>query len=564
MRPLAADLSLERRRRLTRRLLPAVACVALVALAVGVIAGARHESSAERAARDFAAAWEREDFRGMHALLTPAAQARYPLADFTRAYRLTTAMATTRSLDAHDPDGERDGGVVIPTTVRTRVFGALDGDLVVPAGDDGVDWTPHLLFPGLSPGDQLSRTTRAPRRGRIVSADRKVLAQGPPEARTSPLGALGASIAGEMAAADDRRERLAVYARGFEPDTPVGRSGLERVFERQLAGRPGGRLLVGRRVIAEARPRRGRAVRTTINSQLQQAAVTALAGRLGGIAALDARTAEVRALAGIAFSAPQPPGSTFKIVTTTAALEQRLVTKADQFPIETQAVIDGVELDNANGESCGGSFKDSFAHSCNSVFAPLGVEVGARRLVDAAERYGWNARPTIPGELASTLPQGNEIRSPLELGASAIGQGRVLATPLVMASVAQTVAADGVRTVPSLRPGGSGRSVRVTRRRVARVLKELMVDVVEYGTGTAAALPGVKVAGKTGTAELEDTRTEEGEPPPESDPTKTDAWFTAFAPAGRPKIAVAVMLVRAGAGGETAAPAARLVLDAAL
>ena len=157
--------------------------------------------------------------------------------------------------------------------------------------------------------------------------------------------------------------------------------------------------------------RRGRNVRTTIDSELQQAAVTALAGRLGGVAALDARTAEVRALAGIAFSAPQPPGSTFKIVTTTAALEQRLVKKADQFPVETHAVIDGVELENANGESCGGSFKDSFAHSCNSVFAPLGVEVGARRLVDAAERYGWNARPTIVGEMPSTLPRPTRSRA---------------------------------------------------------------------------------------------------------------------------------------------------------
>jgi peptidoglycan glycosyltransferase len=563
MRPLAADLSIERRRRLTRRLLPALAGVAVLALAVGVMVGSGHESSGERTARSFAEAWERRDYAGMHALLTPSARSRYPLGDFTRSYRYTWALATAVSLDAHDPDGERDRGVVVPTTVRTRVFGELDLDLVVPAGDDGVDWAPHLLFPGVSPGEQLTRTMRIPRRGRLVSIDGRVLAQGPPQARSSPLGALGGSIAGGMAAPDDARERLAVFARGFKPDTPVGVSGLEHVFERELAGRPGGRLLAGARVLAESRPRPGPNVRTTINSNLQQAADTALAGRLGGIAALDARTAEVRALAGIAFSAPQPPGSTFKIVTTTAALEQRLVTKREQFPIETHAVIDGVELDNANGESCGGSFKDSFAHSCNSVFAPLGVKVGARRLVDAAERYGWNAVPAIPGEQPSTLPRAGEIRSPLEVGASAIGQGRVLATPLVMASVAQTVAARGVRTLPSLRPGGSGRSVRVTNPRVAGTLEELMLDVVEYGTGIAGALPGVKVAGKTGTAELEDTRGPEAEEI-ESDPTNTDAWFTAYAPAPRPKLAVAVMLVRAGAGGETAAPAARLVLDAAL
>ena len=563
MRPLASDLSVERRRRLTQRLLPAVAGVALAALVAGLVMGSRYESESERTARSFAAAWERGDYGAMYELLTSEAQARYPREAFAQAYRDTAATATARSFDAGDPDGERDGDVVVPIAVRTRVFGTLERDLLVPAGDDGVDWAPYLLFPGLSPGEELRRETEAPRRGRIVSADGQVLAEGPPEARVSPLGALGGSIAGEMAPADDDEERRQVYARGFDADTPVGVSGLERVFERTLAGRPAGRLLADGRVIAESRARPGRNVRTTINSELQQAAVTALAGRLGGIAALDARTAEVRALAGIAFSAPQPPGSTFKIITTTAALEQRLVKKTDQFPIESHALIDGVKLDNANGELCGGSFKDSFAHSCNSVFAPLGVEVGAGRIVDAAERYGWNANPTIAGELPSTLPQANEITTPLEVGSTAIGQFKVLATPLVMASVAQTVAAGGVRTVPSLRLGGSRRSVRVTRRRVARTLTELMVDVVEYGTGTAAALPGVKVAGKTGTAELEDTRGPDAVEL-ESDPTNTDAWFTAFAPAGRPKLAVAVLLVRAGAGGATAAPAARIVLDAAL
>ena len=184
--------------------------------------------------------------------------------------------------------------------------------------------------------------------------------------------------------------------------------------------------------------------------------------------------------------------------------------------------------------------------------------------MDAAERYGWNAPATIPGEVASTLPPAAEIDTPLEVASTAIGQFETLATPLQMASVAQTIAMRGVRYPPTLSARRRPRGTRVTSRRVARTIGSLMVDVVAYGTGTAAALPDARVAGKTGTAELEDTRDPEtGETLP-PDPTNTDAWFTAYAPAKRPRIVVAVMLVRAGAGGATAAPAARVVLDAAL
>jgi cell division protein FtsI/penicillin-binding protein 2 len=342
---------------------------------------------------------------------------------------------------------------------------------------------------------------------------------------------------------------------------PVGQSGLEEAFEDRLRGRPGGELRAGRRVLARARPRQAEAVRTSISPRIQEAAVLALAGRFGGIAALDPNNGEILALAGIAFSAPQPPGSTFKIVTTTAALEEGLVKPKTQFPVESYALIDGVELENANGEFCGGSFRESFAHSCNSVFAPLGIEVGSEKLVETAERFGWNAEATIPGEVPSTLPPASEIKTPLEIGSTAIGQFKTLATPLTLASVSQVIAADGVRYPPVLAAGEGERGTRVTSKEVADTISSLMVDVVGYGTGTLSAIEGVKVAGKTGTAELEDTRGPDAEA---SDPSNTDAWFTAFAPAARPRIAVGVMFVRAGAGGSTAAPAAKVVLEAGL
>jgi cell division protein FtsI/penicillin-binding protein 2 len=124
-----------------------------------------------------------------------------------------------------------------------------------------------------------------------------------------------------------------------------------------------------------------------------------------------------------------------------------------------------------------------------------------------------------------------------------------------MASVGATIATGGVRAEPRLSNLQKVRRKRVVSRKVAHQVREMMLGVVRSGTGTAAAVPGVEVAGKTGTAELR---------PNSSDPKDADAWFVAFAPAGRPKVAVAVMLVGAGFGGTAAAPVARQVLQAAL
>jgi cell division protein FtsI/penicillin-binding protein 2 len=220
---------------------------------------------------------------------------------------------------------------------------------------------------------------------------------------------------------------------------------------------------------------------------------------------------------------------------------------------------------------------EAFAQSCNSVFVPLGPKIGSERLVQSAERYGFNSPPGLFDQAAiravkapqSTIP--TSIPDDLELGVSAIGQGQVLATPLQMASVAQTIADDGKRSptgiVSDRKLQSAAKPVRVTSGKVATTVRDLMVQVVESGTGTAAALPGVQVAGKTGTAELGPKSLEPGKEAtsgaaPEQE---VDAWFTAFAPAEDPKLAAAAMVVNAdGDGGTVAAPIVRQVLAAGL
>jgi peptidoglycan glycosyltransferase len=171
--------------------------------------------------------------------------------------------------------------------------------------------------------------------------------------------------------------------------------------------------------------------------------------------------------------------------------------------------------------------------------------------VAMAERFGFNEKPVVPAAKPNTISK--HLKDSLAVGASAIGQDKDLATPLGMASVAATIGNDGVRA----RPRVAGKVVRrrAISRGVAATVRDMMIGVVRSGTGTAAALPGITVAGKTGTAELVANS---------KDPKDADAWFVAFAPAEAPKVAVAVMLVGAGFGGTAAAPIARQVMAAAL
>jgi beta-lactamase class D len=573
-----------RRRRLLTRALP-VAALASAAFIAGAVEGNRGADLA--GAQRFADDWEKQDFADMHAELSPAAARRYPLSSFTDEYGKAQETATVTDVTTGEVSESDSGGqsaASMPVTLDTHAFGQITGEIELPLDGDQIAWTPDLVFPGLGENERLVRHTEIPKRAPILARGGTPLAEGPATARTSPLGSAATGAVGEVSSPNAEQNKAEVML-GFPPGTPTGTSGLEQAFNRRLAGRPGGELVAvapgsgassKSTVAATTKPVPGTPVHTTIDPDLQQAATAALGGTYGGVAVLDATNGSVLALAGLALSGPQPPGSTFKIVTTTAALDAGAVKLTDQFPIQTSAVVDGREIANAHNEACGGSFVEAFAESCNSVFVPLGPKVGSSQLVGTAERYGFNAPPSLFDDQAlkamsppqSTIPA--SIPNDVDLAVTAIGQGEVLATPLEMASVAQTIANGGTRSPTSmvrdasLQP--SSGPVRVTSKETASMLRELMIHVVTEGTGTAAALPDIQVAGKTGTAELGPKPLEPGQAEAGAVPEQNvDAWFTGFAPASKPKLVAAAMVVNAsGDGGTVAAPIVRQVLDAGL
>jgi hypothetical protein len=563
-----------------------VIALASVAFAIGAIVGANQQtSSTDTLAARFTAAWAKGDYAAMYAEIDPTSQRSLAAEEFAAAYRRALTLATATRTTVTGKPRNLAGDVEVPVHVRTRLFGTLQSAFRLKIADAGegprVAWSRSLAFPGMQPGEELERRTTLPRRAPLLARDGSVLAEGAAQAgqRNSPLGSVASAVLGSVGPIPAVR-RAALEAEGVPPDGVVGVSGVERALDDRLRGTPGGELLaqsrpgVPGRALASAAPQPAPAVRTTISPALQRAAVNALGGQFGGIVAL-APAGEVLAVAGIGLDGLQPPGSTFKMVTTTGVLQAGVATPRSTFPYRTFATLDGVKLSNANGEECGGTLAVAFASSCNSVFAPLGAKLGAARLVATAERFGFNQDPGIAGAAESTLPPAAKIQGELDAGSTAIGQGQVQASALEMAAVAATIADGGQRPRPTFLPSAPPTaSVPVTSAAVARTMRRLMIGVVRAGTGTAAAIPGVTVAGKTGTAELKTATcaagSEQGaheagsECGAAKEPSNTDAWFAAFAPALRPRIVVGVLLVKDGAGGETAAPVARQVLEAGL
>ncbi len=389
-----------------------------------------------------------------------------------------------------------------------------------------------------------------------------------------------------------------------------GRSGLEASANDFLAGRAAE--LLPQNLVDEilGRDKRGASVVTTIDPALQKLAAERLGSLPGAVVAMDPRSGDVLAMvANPSFDPTElashslkreqrawkslnddparplisravqevfPPGSTFKIVTAAAALENGMGPDT-RFPNPPELDLPQTThvLNNFGGGQCPGGSEITLAvalqFSCNVVWGEVGLELGAERLVNQARRFGFDG--DVPFDIPfaeGQIPPPSEFEDALPAVAfSAIGQQSVAANPLQMALVAGAIANGGTQMRPRLiqeirdptgrilktfEPQEFGRPISA---RTADALTTMMVAVVDAGTATTAQIPGFQVAGKTGTAQTVDGR-------------NPHAWFVSFAPADNPQIVVAVVVLNGGSlgsdatGGVVAAPIAKALMESVL
>jgi penicillin-binding protein A len=340
----------------------------------------------------------------------------------------------------------------------------------------------------------------------------------------------------------------------------------------------------------------GDKVQSALDPAAQEAAVNGLAGRRGSVVAMVPSTGEIRAMVSIpeydpnrvpkdfaqlnrdesaplfnrATQAGYPPGSTMKVVTATAALDSGEFTPSSTLSGRSPVEIDGVPLSNSGGEQFGTiDMTTALTNSVNTWWAQAGEELGKDTMFRYMDRFGFDSKPNLdyPGfQLATSgVFDGNKLLGPsdaIDIGRVAIGQERLRVTPLQMAEVAAAVANDGELMEPRLwsrviDPDGRetgldpARQSRVMSEETAAQLNEMMQNVVAEGTGTAGAVSGIDVAGKTGTAELS--------------AGVNDAWFIGFAPASDPQIAISCIVERtSGFGGPTCGPIFKAVAETIL
>jgi peptidoglycan glycosyltransferase len=370
-----------------------------------------------------------------------------------------------------------------------------------------------------------------------------------------------------------------------------GSAGLEKEYDDQLAGRENEFVSTIDQLLGHRQE--GEDVRTTLDPQGQRTAIQGLAGRRGAVVAMEPSTGRVRVMVsepgydpnritaqggiGAAAStlnrttqARYPPGSTFKVVTASAAIDSGRYNPNSVISGKSPKIISGVPLNNFGGENFGAiSLTDALTHSVNTVFGEIGEKLGRSTLYKYMLRFGFQRKPPMdyPRDemIASGAFPAKACGSGIDFGRVAIGQEcHLFATPLQMAEVAATVANKGVRMKPQLVERVVAKDGRVKQhfrpKKAADVMSaksaaevgQMMQHVVEEGTGTAARLQGISVAGKTGTAEIPGT-------------SENQVWFIGYAPADNPRMVVAVTIERTqGEGGTVAAPVAKQVLQTLL
>jgi penicillin-binding protein A len=427
-------------------------------------------------------------------------------------------------------------------------------------------------------------------RGRILAADGTVLARSVrglegTYQRTYPTGEQFAHAVG--------------YSYIF-PD--LGQTGIELFRNAVLNGETGTNLRTILDQLQGTKPQ-GDEVITTLDPAAQRVAISALAGHQGAVVALDPRSGAVRVMASTpgydpnALRSPRTyealtrdskgrplvnratqfgyaPGSTFKVITATAAIDSGAFSPESTLSGRDNVPISGVPLQNDNNESFGAlTLTQALVKSVNTVWAQVAERLGKQTMARYMSRFGFDRKPQLdyPADEMSSSGEylGPRLLSPtsnrVDVGRMGIGQDKLEVIPLQMAEVASAVANRGRLMVPHLTErivDPDGRTAEQAAPRVQSVVMKpstasavasMMEAVVNEGTGTTAQIPGVRVAGKTGTAETQ------------IGAAINNVWFIAFAPVGAPTVAIAVTLQAVpGQGAAFAAPVAKQVMEALL
>ncbi len=427
-------------------------------------------------------------------------------------------------------------------------------------------------------------------RGEILAANGKVLARSVRSAAT--------------------RQSEAIYTRTYPTGEEfahaigyyyidLGHTGLESYRNAALSGQSGTNL---QSILdqLQGKKRQGNDVYTTLDPGAQQTANAALAGHEGAVVALEPHTGAVEVMASspgynpntlrstksyerlAKTAAGKPlvdratqfgyaPGSTFKVVTATAAIDTGKFTRESTVDGRDDVPVSGVPLQNDDNESFGQiSLTQALAKSVNTVWAQVAEQVGKGTMARYMRRFGFDQKPQLdyPADEMSSSGEYSHGRllsptsSQVDVGRMGIGQDKLEVVPLQMAEVAAAVANGGKLMQPHMTArivDPDGRTVKrvsphvqsvVMKPSTATAVRQMMEAVVNEGTGTSAQIQGVQVAGKTGTAETQ------------IGTAINNVWFIAFAPASNPKVAVAVTLKGVpGQGAAFAAPVAREVIE---